>query len=59
MSWTQEGLVDFLDRKKIPAEAYSFYRERDDAFCLDNVGDWWLVYYSERGQRNGLGWGRN
>ena len=59
MSWTIQQLVDFCNRKNIPPDAYSFYNDKDDAFCLDRVGDEWLIYYSERGTRNELAWAKN
>lgn len=59
MSWTTQELVEFLKKKMIPADSYSFYSAKDDAFCLDKVGEEWLVYYSERGARNELGWAKS
>lgn len=58
MSWTKVDLVAFLDRKSIPRSTYSLDGDRDDAICLAVEGDEWLVYYSERGSRNHLGWGK-
>lgn len=59
MSWTQQELVDFLAGKHIPSDSYSFYADKDEAFCLQKVGQEWLVYYSERGHKNELGWGKS
>lgn len=59
MSWTADELLEFLDRKKIPAESYSFSKDKNDAFCIEKVGDEWLVYYSERGAKNELGWAKS
>lgn len=59
MSWTIQQLVDFCNRKDIPPDAYAFYNDKDDAFCLDRVGDEWLIYYSERGTKNELAWAKN
>ena len=63
MSWTVDQLLSFLDRKNIPADAYSFYKDKDkdkdEAFCIEKVGDEWLVYYSERGAKNELGWAKS
>ena len=59
MSWTVDQLLDFLDRKKIPADAYSFNKDKNDAFCIEKVSDEWLVYYSDRGVRNELGWAKS
>ncbi|MDS4071739.1 MAG: hypothetical protein RKL24_01165 [Defluviicoccus sp.] len=59
MSWTIQELMDFLDRKNIPTDSYSFYKDKDDAFSIDKIGNYWLVYYSERGIRNELGWAKN
>ena len=58
MSWTEQELIDFLNRKNIPTDSYSLYREKDDAFCLEKIGDEWLVYYFERGAKNELAWGK-
>lgn len=54
MSWTQQQLVDFFDRKNIAPAFYSLYSDKDEAFCLDTVGNEWRIYYSERGQKNEL-----
>lgn len=59
MSWTINELADFFNKKNIPADLYSFYSEKDDAFCIEKTHDEWLVYYSERGQKNELGWAKN
>jgi hypothetical protein len=59
MSWTTNALKVFLDEKGIPQNAYSLYADRDEAYCLDKVGSEWLVYYSERGNRSELAWGKS
>lgn len=59
MSWTTQQLVDFCNRKNIYPDAYSLYKDKDDAFCLEKVGDEWLVYFSERGSKNELAWAKN
>jgi hypothetical protein len=59
MSWTEQELVDFLNRKNISADSYSLYGDKSDAFCIDKIGDEWLVYYSERGSKNELAWAKN
>jgi hypothetical protein len=59
MSWTQQRLVDFCNRKNIDPESYSFYKDKDEAYCLDNVGGEWLIYYSERGVKNELAWAKS
>lgn len=56
--WTVGELVIFLDRKGIPSSSYGIYEEKDEAFCLQKYGEEWGVYYSERGHRNELGWGK-
>jgi hypothetical protein len=58
MSWTQQQLVDFCNGKSIDPESYSFYEDKDEAFCLDIVGEEWRIYYSERGLKNELGWAK-
>jgi hypothetical protein len=58
VSWTPQELIAFLERKGITPSAYSIDADRDDALCLVREGSEWLVYYSERGQRNQLGWGK-
>lgn len=59
MSWTEEELVKFLDRKNISANSYSLYRDKDEAFCIDKIGNEWLIYYSERGVKNELAWAKS
>jgi hypothetical protein len=59
MGWTQQEMVDFCDRKKILRTSYSFYADRDDAFCMDVVGLEWRIYYSERGTKNELAWAKS
>jgi len=59
MSWTTRDLKNFLDGKGIPPSAYALYADQNEAYCLAKVGDEWLVYYSERGNRNELAWGKS
>lgn len=59
MSWTQQQLIDFCNRKNIDPGSYSFYKDKDEAYCLDNVGGEWLIYYSERGVKNELAWAKS
>lgn len=59
MSWTTDKLKSFLDSKGIPPSAYSFFADQDESYCLAKVGNEWLVYYSERGNRNDLAWGKS
>lgn len=59
MIWTTNLLVEFLDRMNIPRNTYSFYKDKDEAYCIDKIGNEWLVYYSERGTKNELGWAKN
>jgi len=58
MSWTHERLAAFLDKKEIPSDSYSFCLPKDDAFCIVKDRDMWLVYFSERGHRDELAWGK-
>jgi len=58
VSWTPQELVVFLDGKGIPHSSYSIGADRDETLCVVREGSEWLVYYSERGQRNHLGWGK-
>ena len=58
MSWTSNSLKAFLDGKGISPNAYSFDGDRDEAYCLQKIGNEWLVYYSERGNKNELAWGK-
>jgi hypothetical protein len=55
-AWTTTEVASFLAWKNVPADAYSFYAQRDDAICLDKIDDEWLVYFSERGTRRELAW---
>lgn len=41
-----------LERRNIPAFAYSIGRDENETFCLVSEPDGWHVYYSERGHRN-------
>jgi hypothetical protein len=59
MSWTQQELIDFLKRKNIDPDSYSFYSDKDEAYCLDTHGGAWLVYYSEKGKKNELAWAKS
>ena len=55
--WTVSELVAFFAREGIPRDAYAIYADADESYCLVREGNEWLVYYSERGNRNHLGWG--
>ena len=57
--WTVDSLVAFFGRRGVPDDAYSIYADRNESYCLVKEGDEWLVYYSERGNRNHLGWAKN
>lgn len=59
MSWTQQQLTEFFDKKDISPDLYSFYLDKDEAYCMDKIGDEWLIYYSERGARNKLAWAKS
>lgn len=56
--WTVSELLAFFDRKSVPRDAYAIYADADESYCLVQEGNEWLVYYSERGSRNHLGWGK-
>jgi hypothetical protein len=58
MSLSIDQITRFLCEKNIPEDAYSFYRDKEDAYCIDKVGEEWLVYYVERGRRKDLAWGK-
>lgn len=55
---TIDKLINYLNKQNVPEYAYGIYQEKDDAICVDKVNGEWLVYYSERGVRNELGWGK-
>lgn len=57
--WTIDKLKKYFQAQGIPCHYYSFYRDEDDAFCVEREGDEWVVYYSERGKRKELGWGKS
>ena len=38
--------------EKIMSHSYGLYSTKDDAFVLDNIGDVWCVYYTERGSQS-------
>jgi hypothetical protein len=56
--WSVGELIAFFDRKGIPRRSFAIYTDQDESYCLVREGEEWLVYYSERGQRNHLGWGK-
>lgn len=58
MGWTNEQLLAFLDRAKIRSDSYSLSGDKDEAYCITQVGGEWVVYYCERGMRNELAWGK-
>lgn len=45
-------LASELQRRRVPGDAYSLGRDRDEAYCLVGGEGEWRVYYSERGNRN-------
>lgn len=59
MNWTQQELTNFLNESNIPKESYSFYKDKDDAFCLDKTSEEWVIFYSERGRKHELGWAKS
>lgn len=59
MNWTTHEMIEFLNRKNISTDSYSFYKDKEEAFCIDKIGEEWLIYYSERGGRNELAWAKN
>jgi hypothetical protein len=56
--WDAESLEDFFKEAGVPDHFYSFYAEKDDAICIEKAGNEWVVYYSERGARRELGFGK-
>lgn len=56
--WMVEELVDFFRRNGIPDKYYSIYKDKDETICLEKTKNEWLVYYSERGSKKELGWGK-
>jgi len=59
VGWSVEKLVAFFGRLGIPQNAYSIYSDQDESYCVVREGNEWLIYYSERGHRNHLGWGKS
>lgn len=57
--WTVDSIVAFFGRRGISKDAYSIYADQNESYCLVKEGNEWLVYYSERGVRNHLGWAKN
>jgi hypothetical protein len=49
---TPTSLRRDFERLGVNRWVYGIGRERDEAYCLVREGDDWLVFYSERGQRN-------
>lgn len=58
MGWTKEQLAGFFDRANIRPDSYSLSGDKDEAYCITQVGHEWVVYYCERGMRNELAWGK-
>ena len=56
--WTIDKLRQYFKDQGIPESYFGLYRDVDDAFCVEKRGDEWLVYFSERGKRRELGWGK-
>lgn len=57
--WTAQKLVAFFEDHKISNNSYSIYADQDESYCVVREGEEWLIYYSEKGGRNHLGWGKN
>jgi hypothetical protein len=49
---TMEELDLALKQLNVPARAYSLGVDQNEKHCIVRDGDWWHVYYSERGHRN-------
>ena len=58
MSWTIQELAKYFSKLGISESLYSFYKEKDDAICLDRRNQEWLIYYSERGHIDELAWAK-
>lgn len=54
-----DDLVAYLARVGVPNHAFSIYGDRDEAYCVERVGGEWMIYYSERGKKNQLGWAKS
>jgi len=57
--WTIEKLKKYFVSEGIPDHYFGFYEDKDDAFCIDQSGNEWIVFYSEKGTRKELGWGKS
>jgi len=52
---TKNDLRKMLDSGNIPKDTYSLEGGLpNEAYCLNQSGNQWEVYYSERGQKSGL-----
>ena len=58
MMWDVDKLKQYFARQGIPEHYFGLYEDKDDAFCIAKEGGEWLVYFSERGERRELGWGK-
>lgn len=56
--WTTDKLRKYFKEENIPDNYFGIYEDKDDAFCIKNCGSEWLVYFSERGEKKELGWGK-
>jgi hypothetical protein len=54
-----DDLIAYLARIGVPNHAFSIYEDRDEAYCVERVGGEWMIYYSERGVKNQLGWAKS
>jgi hypothetical protein len=59
MAWTQQQFIDFCNKESIDPNSYSLYADKDEAYCLIQMGVEWLIYYSERGRKNELAWAKS
>lgn len=58
MGWTKKQLLEFLERADIRQDSYSLSGDKNEAYCIAQVGSEWAVYCFERGVRNALAWGK-
>jgi len=57
--WTIEKIKKYFVNQGVPEHYFGFYEDKDDAFCIEKKENEWLIYFSERGNKKELGWGKS
>lgn len=57
--WTFDQLEEYFNRNGVSADSYSFYKKKEDCFCIRVEKNQWVIYYVERGKEIILGMAAN